>query len=154
MVIQRLANRRLTDNYEDVSDIPVNSEHRRSKTETRRDEDSEMTSDHMKEWLTLSELQAAPSQLKSKQEVSGMESKTKMLTHLGNSAICKLLEIYSHSWSSCTLLQIWWEAIMMYISQSDYRQEAHMEATHWPCRGEGRQKLTVMHKLAGTICGD
>ena len=85
------------------------------------------TPDHMKECLPLSELQSALSQLKKNQEVFRTRwSHKEMLAHLGNSAICKLLEIYGDSWSLYTLIQIWWEAIMMYISWCDFWQEAHM----------------------------
>jgi len=54
--------------------------------------------------------------------------------------ICKILEIYDHILSSCILLHIWWEAIMIPIHWSDLWQEAHMEATHYPCRWESSTK--------------
>ena len=38
-----------------------------------------------------------------------------MLTHLGNKATCKLLEIFNHSWSTDTLPQTWREATMIPI---------------------------------------
>ena len=58
-----------------------------------RPKQSEMTSDHIQECLALSELQAAHP-VEKKQEVSRPDGVTnKMLTHLGNSAICKLLQI-------------------------------------------------------------
>ena len=51
------------------------------------------TPDHMKECLPLSELQSALSQLKKNQEVSRTRwSHKEMLTHLDNSAICKILD--------------------------------------------------------------
>ena len=78
-----------------------------------------------------------------------------MLTHLGKLAICKLLEIYKHSWSSGTLLQIWWEAIMMHISKSDFDKRHTWKPYIAQEKGiEARQNLTIMRKLGGTICGD
>ena len=59
----------------------------------------------MKECLTLSEVQAAVSQYTNE-----------MLTHVGNSAIRELLNIYNHSWSFRTLSHICREAIIIQIS--------------------------------------
>ena len=77
-------------------------------------------------------------------------SHKEMLTHLDNSAICKILDTYNHSWSSCILLQIWWEAIMMQLSWSDFWQETHIANVE----GKARQKLTIMRKLAGKVTCD
>jgi len=60
---------RLSNNYEDVSDIPVNMEQQREARPEQGEEDSDTKSDHIQECLTLSELQAAPP-VEKKQEVA------------------------------------------------------------------------------------
>ena len=65
--------------------------------------------------LTLNELQAALRQLKAKKS-SGPDAITnEILTHLGNKATCKLMEIFNHSWATGTLPQTWREATMIPI---------------------------------------
>ena len=54
-------------------------------------------------------------QLKAKKS-SGPDAITnEMLTHLGNKATCKLLEIFNHSWATDTLPQKWRKATMIPI---------------------------------------
>ena len=73
------------------------------------------TNDCMDKKLKLNELQAALRQLNAK-ESSGPDTITnEMLTHLGNKATCKLLEIFNHSWATGTLAQTWREATMIPI---------------------------------------
>ena len=58
--------------------------------------------------LTLNELQAALRQLKAKKSSEPCSPITnEMLTHLGNKATYKLLEIFNHSWATGTLPQTW-----------------------------------------------
>ena len=88
-----------------------------------------VSSDHMKEWLKISESQTAVSQ--SKKRSQGLDGFTnEMLTQVGNLAIWQLLNVYHYT-------NIFW-------------QEAHMEATYFPSEGKARQTLTIMRKLAGT----
>ena len=68
---------RLSNNYEDVSDIPVNMEQQREARPEQGEEDSDTKSDHIQECLTLSELQAAPPVEKNKKSLDQMESQTK-----------------------------------------------------------------------------
>ena len=64
---------RLSNNYEEISNIPVNMKNQRE----ARPEQSEMTSDHIQECLALSELQAAHPVEKNKKSLDQMESHTK-----------------------------------------------------------------------------
>ena len=78
-----------------------------------------MTPDHLQECLTLSELQAEQPVKKTtttqqhKKYLDQMESQTKWL-HI--CAIQQYANSWKYSWSPCTLLQIWWEAIMIPVS--------------------------------------
>ena len=89
---------KLQTNYEEVSNIPVNKQHQReARREQRERKTHQTTNDCMDKKLTLNELQAALRQLKAK-KYSGPDAITnEMLTHLGNKATCKLLEIFNHS---------------------------------------------------------
>ena len=69
MVNGKQAAIRPSDNYEDVSYIPVNMEHQREARREQGEEDSDTKSDHIQECLTLSELQAAPP-VEKKQEIA------------------------------------------------------------------------------------
>ena len=65
--------------------------------------------------LTLNELQAALRQLKAK-KLPGPDAITnEILSHLGNKATCKLLEIFNHSWATGALPHTWREATMIPI---------------------------------------
>ena len=68
---------RPSDNYEDVSYIPVNMEHQREARREQGEEDSDTKSDHIQECLTLSGLQAAQPVEKNKKSLDQMESQTK-----------------------------------------------------------------------------
>ena len=104
---------------------------KRSKTGTKIDENSEMTSDHMKECLTLSKLQA--SFWKNKKSL-GPDGVIKKCLHTWTKS--KILKIYNHILSSCILLQIWWEAIIIPVPWSDFWQEAHMEVAYYPSKAD------------------
>ena len=104
---------KFADNYEEVSNIPVTKQHQRRDQRERKTHQT--TNDCMDKKLTLNELQAALRQLKAKKS-SGPDAITnEMLTHLGNKATCKLLEIFNHSWATGTLPQTWREATMIPI---------------------------------------
>ena len=99
---------KFADNYEEVSNTPVTKQHQReARREQRERKTHQTTNDCMDKKLTLNELQAALRQLKAK-KFSGPDAITnEMLTHLGNKATCKLLEIFNHSWATGTLPQTW-----------------------------------------------
>ena len=91
------------------------------------------TNDRMDKKLTLNELQAALRQLKAKKSTDAITNK--ILTHLGNKATCKLLEIFS--WATGTLPQTWREASMIPILKkgkdpkqaASYRPSDHILGT-------------------------
>ena len=101
-----------TDNYEDVNNIPVNMKHQKRNKE--REKTQNVTSDHMKEWLTLSEVQAAVSQYKTQEF-----SRTRW-SHKGNvdtrGQFIYMKTLYNHSWSFRILSHKWREAINIPIS--------------------------------------
>jgi len=88
-----------TDNYEYVNNIPVNMKHQ--KRNKVRENTQNVTSDHMKECLTLSEVQAAVSQYKTQEF-----SRTRW-SHKGNvdtrGQFIYMKTLYNHSWSFRTL---------------------------------------------------
>ena len=92
---------KFTDNYEEVSNIPVTKQHQRR--EQRERKTHQTTNDCMDKKLTLNELQAALRQLKAKKSSDPDTITNEMLTHLGNKATC-------HSWATGTLPQTWREA--------------------------------------------
>lgn len=103
-------------NYKDVSDIPINSERLREARREQRDRKTpKVTSECMDSRLTLHEVQAALRQLKTKKSPGPDGITNEMLTHLGNTAMCKLLDIYNYSWKQGQLPQIWREATMIPI---------------------------------------
>ena len=63
----------------------------------------------------MNEIQAALRQLKAKKSPGPHAITNEMLTHLGNKATCKLLEIFNHSWATVTLPQTWREATLILI---------------------------------------
>jgi len=99
MVNGKQAAIRPSDNYEDVSYITVNMEHQREAIQEQIERNTQ-TPDPMKECLTSN------TQPVGKKVSRTRWSHKEMLAHLGNSAICKLLEIYGDSWSLYTLIQI------------------------------------------------
>ena len=76
--------------------------------------------------LTLNELQATLRQLKAKKSPGPDAITNEMFTHLCNTATCKLLEIFNHSWATSTLPQTWREATMIPIlkKRKDHKQAA------------------------------
>ena len=61
--------------------------------------------DCMDKKLTLNEIQAACRQLKANTSPGPDAITNEMITHIGNKATCKHLEIFNHSWATCTLPQ-------------------------------------------------
>jgi len=107
---------KFADNYEEVSNIPVTKQHQReARDEQRKTKTYQTTNECMDKKLTLNELQAALRQLKAKKSPGPDAITHEMLTHLGNKATCKLLEIFNHSWTTGTLTQTWREATMIPI---------------------------------------
>ena len=69
----------------------------------------------MQHSLRLGELQRALKKLRPRRS-SGPDGITnEMLIHLGSAAVCKLLQIYNHSWEQGVLPQIWRAATMIPI---------------------------------------
>lgn len=101
-------------NYRDVSDIPINRDRQReARREIRDRKTARVTSECMDTPLTLHELQVALRQLKTQKSPGPDGITNEMLTHLGNTAMCKLLYIYNYSWKQGQLPQIWKEATMI-----------------------------------------
>ena len=68
-----------------------------------------------------------------------------MSKHLGNSAICKLLEIYNPSWSSCTLLQRYGGRQLWYPYLEVTFNKRHTSKPHIAhVKGKARQNLTIL----------
>ena len=61
----------------------------------------------MKQSIKLAELQTALKKLKARRSPGPDAISNEMLTHLGNSAVNKLLEIFNLSWEERKLPQIW-----------------------------------------------
>ena len=83
--------------------------------EQRERKTHQTTNECMDKKLTLNELQSALRQLKAKKSPGPDAITNEMLTHLGNKATFKLLEIFNHSWATGTLPQTWREATMIPI---------------------------------------
>ena len=83
--------------------------------EQRERKTHQTTNECMDKKLTLNELQSALRQLKAKKSPGPDAITNEMLTHLGNKATFKLLEIFNHSWATGTLPQTWREATMILI---------------------------------------
>ena len=69
----------------------------------------------MQQPLRLGELQRALKNLKPRKSPGPYGLTSEMLFHLGSAAVCKLLQIFNHSWEQGVLPQIWREAIMIPI---------------------------------------
>ena len=101
------------DNYEEVSNITVTKQHQReARREQMERKTHQTTNECMDKKLTLNELQTALRELKAKRSPGPDAITNEMLTHLGNKATCKLLEIFNHRWATSTLPQTWREATM------------------------------------------
>ena len=66
-----------------------------------------------------------------------------MLTHLGNKATCKLLEIFNHSWETGTLAQTWREATMIPILKKgkDPKQASYRPISLISCVGKTMERV-------------
>ena len=45
-----------------------------------------------------------------------------MLIHLGSAAVCKLLQIFNHSWEQGMLPRVWREAVMIPILKGSFQR--------------------------------
>lgn len=103
-----------------------------------------MTSERMSQRLTLHELQTALRQLKTKKSPGPDGVTNEMLTHLGNSAKCKLLDIYNHSWTQGQLPQIWKDAIMIPIhkkGKDPKKPESYRPISLTSCVGKTMERI-------------
>ena len=66
----------------------------------------------MQQPLRLGELQRALMKLRSRRSPRPDGITNEMLIHLGSAAVCKLLQIYNHSWEQGVFPQVWREATM------------------------------------------
>jgi len=104
---------KFAENYEEVSNIPVNRERQREARREERERRSEKSTEEVMETgLTLNELQTALKKLKTKKSPGPDHITNEMLTHLGSFATQTLLDIFNLSWREGRLPQIWREAIM------------------------------------------
>ena len=100
--------------YEKESNIHVSPSKRREARREQRERANQRTApDPMKLPITLQELQTALRKLKKKKSPGPDGITNEMLTHLGNTATHKLLEIFNLSWEEGKVPQIWREAIMI-----------------------------------------
>ena len=93
--------------------------------------------------LTLNEIQAALRHLKAKKSPGPDAITNEMLTHLGNKATCKLLEIFNHSWATGTLPQTWREATMIPILKKgkDPKQASYRPISLISCVGKTMERV-------------
>ena len=107
---------KFAENYANESKIPVSALKQR---EARR-EIMERTANRtavkpMQQPLGLGELLRALKKLRPKRSPGPDGITNEMLIHLGSAAVCKLLQIYNHSWEQGVLPQTWREATMIPI---------------------------------------
>ena len=100
--------------YEKESNIHVPPFRRREARREQRERATQHTThDPMKLPITLQELHTALRRLKKKKSPGPDNISNEMLTHLGNMATLKLLDIYNLSWKEGKVPQIWREATMV-----------------------------------------
>ena len=90
----------------------------------------------MQQPLSLGELQRALKKLKPRRSPGPDGITNEMLIHLGSAAVCKLLQIFNHSWEQGVLPQIWREAAMFTILK----------------KGEGPKKANSYLPVSLTSC--
>ena len=111
LLIGKQAADKFAENYANESKIPVSA----SKQRGARREIREITANRtavkpMQQPLRLGELQRALKKLRPRRSPGPDGITNEMLIHLGSAAVCKLLQIYNHSWEQGVLPQIWREA--------------------------------------------
>ena len=80
--------------------------------------------------LSLGELQRALKKLRPKRSPGPDGITNEMLIHHGSAAVCKLLQIYNHSWEQGVLPQIWREATMIPILKKG--KDPKNANSYWP----------------------
>ena len=112
----RQAADRFAEDYARESNIPITaSKQRDARRELRESKPTRTTARPMQQPLRLDELQRALRKLKPRKSPGPDGITNEMLIHLGSAAVCKLLQIFNHSWEQGVLPQIWREAIMIPI---------------------------------------
>jgi len=106
---------KFADCYAAESNISVGPTKQREARREQRERPKKTTLEPMKQSIKLAELQTALKKLKARRSPGPDAISNEMLTHLGNSAVNKLLEIFNLSWEEGKLPQIWREAIMIPI---------------------------------------
>ena len=104
---------KFAENYVIESEIPVSaSKQREARREIRERTANRAAVKPMQQLLRLGERQRAlrPRRLPGPDGITN-----EMLIHLGCAAVCKLLQIFNHSWEQGVLPQIWREATMIPI---------------------------------------
>ena len=106
---------RFADCYAAESNISVGPIKQREARREQKERPKRTTEEPMKQNIKLNELQSALRKLKKKKSPGPDAISNEMLTHLGSTAVNKLLEIFNHSWEEGKLPQIWREANMIPI---------------------------------------
>ena len=107
---------KFAENYANESKIPISAlKQREARREVRERTANRTAVKLMHQPLRLGELQRALKKLRPKRSPGPDGITNEMLIHLGSAAVCKLLQIYNHSWEQGVLPQIWREATMIPI---------------------------------------
>ena len=107
---------KFAENYANESKIPISAlKQREARREVRERTANRTAVKPMHQPLRLGELQRALKKLRPKRSPGPDGITNEMLIHLGSAAVCKLLQIYNHSWEQGVLPQIWREATMIPI---------------------------------------
>ena len=107
---------KFAENYANESKIPISAlKQRETRREVRERTANRTAVKPMHQPLRPGELQKALKKLRPKRSPGPDGITNEMLIHLGSAAVCKLLQIYNHSWEQGVLPQIWREATMIPI---------------------------------------
>ena len=107
---------KFAENYANESKIPISAlKQREARREIRERTANRTAVKPMHQPLRLGELQRALKKLRPKRSPGPDGITNEMFIHLGNAAVCKLLQIYNHSWEQGVFPQIWQEATMIPI---------------------------------------
>ena len=107
---------KFAENYANETKIPVSASKQREAMRKMREKTANRTTvKPMQQPLRFGDLQRALKKLKSRKSPGPDGITNNMLVHLGSAAVCKLLQIFNHSWEQGVLPQIWCEAIMIPI---------------------------------------
>ena len=107
---------KFAENYANESKIPISaSKQREARGEIREKTANRTVVKPMQRPIRLGELQRALKKLRPKTSPGPDGITNEMLIHLGSAAVCKLLQIYNHSWEQGVLPKIWRKANMIPI---------------------------------------